>query len=146
MFAYLVSHSTPALPIVVEAIPWDDSDVNWRDYTAIVIRSTWDYHKREAEFALWLEELEAIKGSVLIVNDPSIMKWNMKKTYLRDLVDRVLPDGLAFPKTLWFDKECLEENENFCLGDCLEKEGMKRKVVVKPLVGACKFITVNRGG
>ena len=144
LFAYLESCSTPLLPIVVKAIPWDNCHVHWRDFNAIIIRSSWDYHKREVEFASWLDELETMKGSVVVVNDPRIMKWNMKKTYLRDLVDKGLPKGVAFPKTLWFDMDSMEEMDNFSLSDCLKQEGMKQKVIVKPVVGAGKSIIWNK--
>ena len=137
MQSYLVSRSTPATPISVSSVPWDDERVNWADFSAIVIRSTWDYHKREKEFAAWLDRLETVKGSVVVFNDPAIMKWNMRKTYLKKMLDKGLPDGVVFAKTLWFDTDSIRGDvENLCLGDCLRRHGMADKVIVKPVVGA----------
>ena len=38
------------------AVPWDDGGVDWRLYDAVVIRSTWDYARRRAEFLAWAGE------------------------------------------------------------------------------------------
>jgi hypothetical protein len=33
-----------------EAVPWDAPEVDWTQYTAVILRSCWDYHHRPAEF------------------------------------------------------------------------------------------------
>jgi hypothetical protein len=39
------------------AAVWNDPQVAWREYDAIVLRSCWDYHLRPAEFLRWLDHL-----------------------------------------------------------------------------------------
>ena len=42
------------------AVVWDDPDADWRSFDAIVIRSTWDYHKRFDEFHAWLDRMDGL--------------------------------------------------------------------------------------
>ena len=55
--------------------PWTGSR-----YAAIVLRSTWDYHHRFAEFHAWIDRLEAIGARLW--NPPAILRWNTDKRYL----------------------------------------------------------------
>jgi glutathione synthase/RimK-type ligase-like ATP-grasp enzyme len=59
----------------------------------ILLRSTWDYHKRVQEFRNWLAELEATGRRVL--NPVSTVRWNLDKAYLSDLAAL----GIAIPET-----------------------------------------------
>ena len=63
---------------------WDDADVDWLRYGAVVLRSTWDYHHRIAEFTRgWIDRLEAIGARLW--NPPRILRWNTDKRYLARL-------------------------------------------------------------
>ncbi len=68
----------------VEVVPiiWD-APVDWAQYRAVVIRSTWDYHVRAAEFSAWLDALQA--AAVPVLNPIPVMRWNMHKRYLAEL-------------------------------------------------------------
>lgn len=82
----------------VELIPWRRPDVRWGDYDAVVIRSTWDYQHDPAAF---LEALGRIEGAdVPLYNRLDLVRWNLNKTYLRDLERR----GLPVVPTLWLDR------------------------------------------
>lgn len=70
--------------VEVRAVVWDDPDVDWRAFDAIVIRSTWDYHKRFAEFRAWLDRMEGLP----LWNPPAVLRWNTHKSYLLDLQAR----------------------------------------------------------
>src|SRR5258708_3751238 len=74
----------------VEVVPavWDDAAVEWARFDACVIRSTWDYTFRRAEFCAWTERLE---GVTRLWNPPAIVRWNAHKGYLRELAARGAP-------------------------------------------------------
>lgn len=68
------------------AVVWDDPAVDWRAFDAVVIRSTWDYHKRIGEFRAWIDRLDA--SGARLWNPPALLRWNTHKRYLIDLAAR----------------------------------------------------------
>jgi len=90
---------------------------------AWIIRSTWDYHLRAAEFLAFVER----EGSARPMwNAPSLLRWNAHKTYLRDLAAH----GVSVVPTLWSDGGTLPD-----LARELDARGWG-DVVVKPAVSA----------
>jgi hypothetical protein len=69
----------------VRAAAWDDPAVAWDSTTAVVIRSTWDYHLRRAEFLSWVDRVAA---STKLHNDARVVRWNSHKRYLDELAKR----------------------------------------------------------
>lgn len=67
----------------VDAVAWDD-DADWQKYDAIVIRSTWDYHKRVDEFRAWLDRMEGLP----LWNPPALLRRNIHKSYLLELQEQ----------------------------------------------------------
>lgn len=63
-------------------IDWADPTFDWASVRCAVIRTTWDYFQRFAEFSNWLEQV-ALKTNVL--NDIATLRWNIDKHYLADL-------------------------------------------------------------
>jgi hypothetical protein len=103
----------------VEHVPWRQPG-GWERYEAVVIRSTWDYHKHPEEFLAVLEEIES--GSRL-ANPLELVRWNAQKTYLRDLEAR----GLPVVPTVW-------DRSRFGELDADE-------IVIKPVISASAFHT-----
>jgi glutathione synthase/RimK-type ligase-like ATP-grasp enzyme len=68
---------------------WSDPTITWSDHDAIVIRSTWDYHLRVAEFMAWIDTLERMGCTVW--NPCRLLRWNANKRYLMDLAMRGVP-------------------------------------------------------
>ena len=66
----------------VETIPWDRAGVNWADYSLAIIRSTWDYQHHAKQFLATLADIER---ATKLENPLDIVRWNMQKTYVRDL-------------------------------------------------------------
>ena len=62
-----------------DLIPWDDASTVWSDYSACLIRTTWDYMERQQEFAAWAERVPRL------LNPAHIVRWNTHKSYLREL-------------------------------------------------------------
>ncbi|MBF8292331.1 MAG: hypothetical protein HW392_1158, partial [Steroidobacteraceae bacterium] len=79
----------------VETIPWDRPAVDWSRYDRVVLRSTWDYQHHQENFLATLAAIEA--AGVRLDNSVDIVRWNMHKTYLRDLDAR----GVQTVPTLW---------------------------------------------
>jgi glutathione synthase/RimK-type ligase-like ATP-grasp enzyme len=107
----------------VDTIPWQRRQVDWRKYDAVVIRSTWDYVNDPDAFLHTLAEIE--RSDTPLFNELDLVRWNIRKTYLRDLAGR----GVAVVPTIWRDR--LQPNE---LLNLLEEVGTV-EVVIKPVVG-----------
>ena len=69
----------------VRAAVWDDPAVVWGSATAVVIRSTWDYHLRRAEFLAWVDR---VAEETTLHNDARVVRWNSHKRYLDELAKR----------------------------------------------------------
>jgi hypothetical protein len=108
----------------VEEIPWNRAGVQWKAFDAVVIRSTWDYQKQPDAFLGVLEIIE-IHGTPLF-NSLEYCRWNMNKTYLRDLERK----GVRILPTLWRDS-IQGENPN----EWFEQLHSDR-IVIKPTIGA----------
>ena len=82
----------PDLPPLVEALQragasvstpcWDDSAVDWSGFDLAVLRSTWDYVERIAEFRAWARRCSA---QTRLFNPPALLEWNTDKHYLQHL-------------------------------------------------------------
>lgn len=110
--------------IQVETIPWDRPGVDWRRYALVLIRSTWDYPQNAEAFLRVLETIE--HAGVRLENGSEIVRWNMQKSYLRDLAAR----GIEIVPTFWRD--------GLAPGELvpLFKELRSEEGVIKPVVGA----------
>lgn len=113
-----------ALSWQTEAIPWSRPGVAWASYDAVVIRSTWDYAASAERFLATLAAME--QSGALLLNDLQTVRWNLDKTYLRDLAER----GVPIVPTAW--RERLQPGE---LAGLFDETG-DDEIVVKPVVGA----------
>jgi glutathione synthase/RimK-type ligase-like ATP-grasp enzyme len=70
-------------------IPWSDTSVDWSAFNLVIVRTTWDYHHRPAEF---LDALARIEASGTTLENPlALITWNLDKRYQRDLEARGVP-------------------------------------------------------
>jgi len=81
----------------VDTIPWNSAGVDWADYQMVVIRSTWDYQHHAARFLATLADIERCTR---LENPLDIVRWNMRKTYVRDLD----ASGVPVLPTIWRDR------------------------------------------
>ncbi|MGC8521194.1 MAG: ATP-grasp domain-containing protein [Steroidobacteraceae bacterium] len=111
--------------LVPEVLDWDDPLVRWADYDLSLLRSTWDYTDRLAQFRAWLERIAPLTR---LHNPRPLILWNTDKHYLRDLAALGLP---AVPSAFIEPGEPPGAAiERFLAGEpCAE-------FVVKPAVGA----------
>jgi len=110
--------------IKVDTVPWDRPGVDWRQYSLVIVRSTWDYQHDAERFLALLEGIERL--GVRLENGSAIARGNMQKTYLRDLAAR----GIEIVPTFWRDG--LEPGELVPLFQELRSE----EAVVKPVMSA----------
>lgn len=119
--------------IETEPVRWD-REAGWDSYDALIVRSTWDYFDRPDEFAAWIDERERTGPPTW--NPPSVLRWNMRKDYLRELAAA----GVPVVETEWLPRgsEAIE--------DVMERRGWDR-AVVKPTVsgGAMRTHLIRRG-
>ena len=80
----LAARGIDARPVV-----WTDPDVDWSSFQAIVVRSPWDYFLRAAEWADWLERVDAT--GVPMFNPGKVIRWNSHKSYLQQLASAGVP-------------------------------------------------------
>jgi hypothetical protein len=67
---------------------WDDPEVDWAGFRLALLRSTWDYAERFAEFLAWAERTAKL---TTLLNPPPVIRWNTDKHYLRDLARAGVP-------------------------------------------------------
>ncbi|MFJ6984399.1 MULTISPECIES: RimK family alpha-L-glutamate ligase [unclassified Streptomyces] len=74
--------------VTAEAVVWDDAGADWAAYDLVLIRSTWDYSWRAAEFTAWAERCAKVTR---LANPASVVRWNTDKRYLGDLAAAGVP-------------------------------------------------------
>lgn len=115
--------------IEISSVSWDDKNADWSDFDLVIIRSTWDYFKRENEFRLWLNDMENQK--VNLMNPVSVIRENMEKSYLKKFEQ----NGIQIIPTEWIQQD---SHEN--LSEILKRKNWN-EVVVKPIVSAGSYET-----
>ncbi|MCH7226699.1 RimK family alpha-L-glutamate ligase [Haloferula sp. A504] len=124
IYDHLAIPPLEALGWSVETLPWTAEDVDWGNFDAVVIRSTWDYQLRPDAFLSRLAEIE--RAGARVLNPIETCRWNLEKTYLRELEAR----GVTIIPSLWPDHldpaVLLESFDHF----------RTERLVAKPLVGA----------
>jgi hypothetical protein len=118
----------------VTPIPWT-AEGNWHHFDAVVIRATWDYHTRPAEFRSWLETLQTER--VPLWNPAPVALWNLNKAYLRDLEHA----GVSVVPTAWVAHSA----DHHSLRRLIGERGWD-DVVVKPAISATAYRTWRTRG
>jgi hypothetical protein len=77
----------------VDICVWDDPSVDWDTYDLTVIRNTWDYWDRRADYVAWTRRVPRL------ANDAGVVAWNTDKTYLR----RLAAAGIPVVPTTWVE-------------------------------------------
>ena len=81
-------------PVLLEALAAEgfqvdirswDSDTDWGAYDLVVIRTTWDYWDRHAEFLAWTRRVPRL------ANSADVVAWNTDKRYLERLGEAGIP-------------------------------------------------------
>jgi glutathione synthase/RimK-type ligase-like ATP-grasp enzyme len=75
-------------------VRWIDP-IDWTRFGAVLVNSAWDYQDRHEDFLATLDRIAAL--GVPVFNDPGAVRWNIRKTYLREFEAR----GVPVIPTLW---------------------------------------------
>jgi glutathione synthase/RimK-type ligase-like ATP-grasp enzyme len=81
-------NAAEALKIDLVFTNWNDEQINWSDFDAAVIRSTWDYVPVRDRF---LKKTKEISNETKLFNPHDVMSWNTDKKYLLDLEAKGVP-------------------------------------------------------
>lgn len=95
--ADLAIPSLNALGWDIDTVPWRATGIDWSQYDAVYIGTPWDYPEDPDGFLDLLARIEA--AGTLVANPLSLVRWNLYKTYLRDLEER----GADIVPTAWHD-------------------------------------------
>jgi glutathione synthase/RimK-type ligase-like ATP-grasp enzyme len=104
---------------------WDDAAVDWTAFQLALLRSTWDYTQRFAEFLAWADRTA---NRTTLLNPPGVIRWNTDKHYLGELARA----GVFTVPTQFVEPG---ESAAEALGGFLAEHG-GAEWVVKPAVGA----------
>lgn len=99
-------------------VSWDDPHVDWGASELVVVRATWDYQDRPADFLAWAGGIGAS-----LVHPVEVLRWNTDKSYLVELAAH---GGVPVVPTVSVDDPA----------DLRAAVGRHRPAVVKPRVGA----------
>jgi hypothetical protein len=126
---FVIDDELAVLPLArrgwhVETLPWNRPGVDWHRFDLVVIRSTWDYQHHAEQFLGVLEMIE--RAGVRLENGSQVARWNMPKTYLRELAAR----GIETVPTFW--RDALAPGELLPLFEELRSD----EGVVKPVMSA----------
>ena len=104
-----------------DAVSWRSS-VEWREFDAVYIGAAWDYPQDPERFLQVLDTI--VSAGTILVNDISLVRWTLAKTYLRDLEQR----GVPIVPSLWFDTF-----DGGALEEAFDRFGDDR-IIIKPVI------------
>lgn len=107
---------------------WSDPDFDWSSTRGAILRSTWDYFHRPAEFRDWLRRA---RGATRLINAPALLDWNLDKRYLADLARA----GVSVVPTHY-----VERGSGAALASVMVRHGWS-EVVFKPVVSGGARLT-----
>lgn len=61
---------------------WSCQETAWEEFDLVLVGSAWDYHTRVDEFLAWADR---VNNATTVLNAPSFLHWNARKTYLNQL-------------------------------------------------------------
>jgi glutathione synthase/RimK-type ligase-like ATP-grasp enzyme len=110
------------------AVVWNDSQVNWKNFDAFLVRSIWDYHLHVDSFISWLANLESLGTPTW--NPIPVLRKNHHKFYLRELQN----SGVNIIPSLFLEKGNPASLDDF-------QHSTWKKAVIKPAVSASAWRT-----
>ncbi len=109
-----------------KALIWDDPLVDWQSITVTILRSAWDYHLKFERFLAWIDK---VSMQTVLINPAKLLRWNIEKTYLRELSAK----GLPIIPTIYLDAK-----QSANLFSLMEKTNWTN-VIAKPSIGLSSY-------
>jgi O-ureido-D-serine cyclo-ligase len=114
-----------ARDIHVHIVDWDDTCLDWSAFDLALLRSTWDYTMRFAEFLAWARRAGT---QTQLLNPLPVIAWNTDKHYLAELAAAGVP---VVPSAF------VEPGEDAAIAlERFLREHAAAEFVVKPAIGA----------
>lgn len=112
------------LGFAVSTLSWRQTELDWGDFEAVIIRTPWDYQTEPLAF---LDVLTSIDQSPARLENPlDIVRWNLDKEYLREMDEK----GARIVPTIWNPpSEVLEFG-------AWQRELGTSELIIKPTVSA----------
>lgn len=110
--------------LTLRVIDWEAPVSAFDGVDLVLLGTAWNYQDKAGAFLAKLDALAA--GGVTVCNPPEVVRWNITKTYLRDLAET----GAATIPTLW--RENVTRKAAIEAMDSFETD----RIVVKRQVGA----------
>lgn len=105
-------------------ISWRNKQIDWNDFEAVIIRSTWDYQLHCEEFLAVLNVISQSKATLM--NCLDLVRWNINKNYLATLES----EGVLIVPTLW------QENYSAALLENAFATFETDNLIIKPCISA----------
>ncbi|MDR8391050.1 hypothetical protein NC796_07870 [Aliifodinibius sp. S!AR15-10] len=126
-YDYLLNEPLGQLGWNVTDVPWRGNDTDWDQFDVVVIRSPWDYQDDPDRFMEVLQQIQ--DSSAQLENSLDLVRWNIDKTYLKDLEQQ----GIGIVPTEWGTKDVgLEKERLLQFYDYFNTE----EIVIKPTISA----------
>lgn len=113
--------------ICVEPVIWTDKNVNYSEYSLLILRSVWDYHYNYNNFMLWLNRISSM--NVIMYNSVEAVRYNINKLYLSELAKIGIN---IIPSHFIVSDEMPKQSDLFNSLECND-------LIVKPLIGASSY-------
>lgn len=120
----LAKHGYDAQPVV-----WTDTNVDWKQFELVIIRSVWDYFQKYEAFIGWLDHLES--NGIKVSNKVEVMKANSHKFYLREFATQ----GIAIVPTMF-----IKQHSEVAITDILNQQNWQQGII-KPAISASAYKT-----
>lgn len=104
-------------------ISWRKTNVDWSQFDAVIIRSTWDYQQDAKAFMQVLKEIES---KTILLNSLKIAQWNINKNYLREVQQK----GAKIIPTIWLEEFDFEPVKSYF--DYFKTN----QIIIKPTISA----------
>lgn len=108
---------------------WDNPEVDWKSYDAVIIKSPWDYFEKVETWFAWLNHLEQL--NIQVYNPIKTLRWNSDKKYLFEIEKA----GHAIVPSI-----NLEKGTNIHLEELMNNLGCDA-IVVKPRISGAALNT-----
>lgn len=108
-----------------ETVDWRNNSIDWNRFDAVIIRSCWDYQSDPAQFLTVLATIE--RSTAKLDNSLEVVRWNLSKTYLRDLEAK----GIPIVPTAWFHGLDIAPLLS------LFTHWQTPEIILKPVISAC---------
>lgn len=122
----LLLDACQASGFIAEVCIWEDPDIDWSRFDAVLLRSPWNCIEQLPEFLKWCERVAVVTH---LFNPVSVARWGLDKLYLADIAARgvpIIPSQFVEPGA----------DPALALQAFLSAYPETKEIVVKPTVGS----------